>query len=450
MKIALYGDKTGTSEIISKYPAEYENSVNDFLHFLRCAINEYPFGNSYSFESTDIRKLVALSEYYGVTPAFYNMLDILMLNSENEFLDAGLRANFFYERFQKDFKHIAEFFDKNKIWYVPLENTLLLEYRNYHNIYINDNAFLIALEGMALMERLVQLPNEEVHLQEYKIIPSETTEHCVSCYTYKNMKCRFYTTLFENEPEFRIYCENMLSRLKTGSPEKFEWYLNVKNCTSMKYFDYNDMYIYLTIRNYIAYRDWKASLSSLVETYSIHYQEMETLKNLIDFEYVERELRKLNIAEFEKVHRSLAWKLLSVEPQELLTGQESEMLEHYLYPADFNADKLIRLEKRCDSQTVYGSFFDFPEPEEYENEPEKDKYRSVLALYDPDSNSLGRLEKMLNQVLPAYEYKSFTSLDDCINCVLNGDIDIVFLDVDSCMPLNRIQKIVAQFREKGF
>lgn len=33
------------------------------------------------------------------------------------------------------------------------------------------------------------------------------------------------------------------------------------------------------------------------------------------------------------------------------------MLEHYLYPDDFDADKLIRLERRNKSQTVYGGFY---------------------------------------------------------------------------------------------
>lgn len=63
------------------------------------------------------------------------------------------------------------------------------------------------------------------------------------------------------------------------------------------------------------------------------------------------------IAEFEQTHRSLAIKLLSVKNQEPMTTQETEMLEQYLYPADFDTDRLIRLERRSEPQTVYGSFY---------------------------------------------------------------------------------------------
>ena len=81
----------------------------------------------------------------------------------------------------------------------------------------------------------------------------------------------------------------------------------------------------------------------------------------IDFDYVQKELQKLNLAEFEQTHRSLAMKLLSVKKQEPLTKQEAEMLERYLYPEDFNADKLTRLEHRSDPQTVYGSIYSVDE-----------------------------------------------------------------------------------------
>ena len=187
MKISMYGDNIGNTEITSKFPEGYEKSVNAFLHFLRCGVNEYTTNSTRMTDGMDIRKITALFEYYGVAPALYSILDLTALNCEDELLSAGLKAKYYYTQFLEDFNHIADFFEKSNIWFVPLENAVLLDCWNYKKYYINDNAFLIAPEGMAVLDRLFQIPDEEWHLSEYKIIPDETTEHCVTCYTNLNM-----------------------------------------------------------------------------------------------------------------------------------------------------------------------------------------------------------------------------------------------------------------------
>ena len=143
----------------------------------------------------DIRKVTALFEYYGVAPAFYSILDLFALNGEEELLSAGLKAKYYHDQFLEDFNHISDFFEKNNVWYVPLKNAVLLDCWSYKQYYINDNAFLIATEGMAVLDRLFRIPDDEYPLSEYKTLSEENTERCVTCYTNLNMKCRFYAAL---------------------------------------------------------------------------------------------------------------------------------------------------------------------------------------------------------------------------------------------------------------
>ena len=322
-------------------------------------MNEYTEDSTRFIDEMDIRKVTALFEYYGVAPAFYSILDLFALNGEEELLSAGLKAKYYHDQFLEDFNHISDFFEKNNVWYVPLKNAVLLDCWSYKQYYINDNAFLIATEGMAVLDRLFRIPDDEYPLSEYKTLSEENTERCVTCYTNLNMKCRFYAALFEDEPEFITYFETMLSRLKTDN--KFEDYLKTRDYKYLRSLDYEDVYIYLTMCAYIRYRDSKAKLRSLVEIYSMCEPKMNDKRKKIDIDFVRKELQKLNLAEFEQTHRSLAIKLLSVKNQEPLTEQETEMLERYFYPKDFNADKLTSLEHRSDPQTVYGSIYSVDE-----------------------------------------------------------------------------------------
>lgn len=49
MKISMYGDHIGNTEIISRFPEGYEKSVDAFLHFLRCGVNK---------DTTDITRMI--------------------------------------------------------------------------------------------------------------------------------------------------------------------------------------------------------------------------------------------------------------------------------------------------------------------------------------------------------------------------------------------------------
>ena len=55
MKISMYGDNIGNTEITSRFPKEYEKSVDAFLHFLRCGVNEYTTNSMRMIDEMDCR-----------------------------------------------------------------------------------------------------------------------------------------------------------------------------------------------------------------------------------------------------------------------------------------------------------------------------------------------------------------------------------------------------------
>ena len=135
MKISMYGDKDGCYEIRNRFPDGYEKSVDAFLHFLRCGVNEYTEDSTRFIDEMDIRKVTALFEDYGVAPAFYSILDLFALNGDEELLSAGLKAKYYHDQFLEDFNHISDFFEKNNVWYVPLKNAVLLDCWSYKQYY---------------------------------------------------------------------------------------------------------------------------------------------------------------------------------------------------------------------------------------------------------------------------------------------------------------------------
>ncbi|MBR1752975.1 MAG: hypothetical protein IJ740_19225 [Ruminococcus sp.] len=305
-----------------------------------------------------------MSEYYNVTPTVSGMLDSMMIRLEPEFLDAPLRAAYFYDKYKEDFEHITDFCAEHKIKVAPLKNTFLSQYGGFRRLYYDDNTYLVEPRGAELFEQLCDVPNYESKMMEYKVIPSETTEHCTTVYTFANVKCRFYTELFADEPQFRDYFKDSFSRMTNGRENGMPGKTDRPAFEYIYHMNHSDMYIYLTVCDYIAYRDDMARLTSLVELYLVIFKEIiKRQVSRIDLEYVSGELEKLGIADFEKTRRGLVLKLLDVNSSEPLNEKEQQMLDRYLCPKDFDLEKVVRLERRCDPQTVYGSVFDFEEPE---------------------------------------------------------------------------------------
>lgn len=72
--------------------------------------------------------------------------------------------------------------------------------------------------------------------------------------------------------------------------------------------------------------------------------------------------------------------------------------------------------------------------------------RNVLAIYDPDRRTMEQLLAIVKRALPNYDIACFTSVDDLINYTHETVVEIIFLDIESLMPLINLQKIVGTLK----
>ncbi len=91
-----------------------------------------------------------------------------------------------------------------------------------------------------------------------------------------------------------------------------------------------DFYIYIIAHEYKHFTDGGTGLRSLLDTY-VYLRRVP-----LDMTYVEAEMEKLGIADFEAANRSLALHLFSGEP---LTSEEYEMLDYILSSGTFGTLK---------------------------------------------------------------------------------------------------------------
>ena len=131
----------------------------------------------------------------------------------------------------------------------------------------------------------------------------------------KDILCfEFHNSLFQADKysDFSEYYKDIKTRLICDQNNPFEYRLKTE-----------DLYIYLTVHEYKHYSRGGTGLRSLLDTYLFlkHY------KAQMDWCYVNGELEKLKLTEFEKMNRQLSEKVFSEIP---LSNEEKQLLMYYV------------------------------------------------------------------------------------------------------------------------
>ncbi len=78
----------------------------------------------------------------------------------------------------------------------------------------------------------------------------------------------------------------------------------------------------------------------------------------------------------------------------------------------------------------------------------ENKYKDIIAIYDPDRKSMRQLDRMINKALPNYDKEYFITIEDLMEFVKDTDVTIAFMNIDSLMPLINLQQIVIRLRNE--
>lgn len=203
-------------------------------------------------------------------------------------------------------------FEKNKIWYCPLKGIIIKElYPQIGMRQMSDNDILCDSKMMSSVKTIMEK-------LDFKTVAFE----------------KMYQDVYQKEP---VYNYEMHSRLfeKRHGEKIYQYYKNIKTKLIKDYdnnygyhFKVEDFYIFTIAHEYKHFRGSGTGIRSLLDTYVI----LKNSSNNINWEYIETELKKLGIHDFEKKNRFLSVKLFNGNE---INSKERELLDYYIFSGTY-------------------------------------------------------------------------------------------------------------------
>lgn len=272
--------------------------IKTIMYLSACALNnEKP--NADILKSTDFEKLFKLANFHSMTAIICMALESGGLLSEDYMLpkeiakwkrskDIFIRKNMLLDAERKE---ICKFMESKGIWYMPLKGVILKE------LYPK-----IGMRQMADNDILYDVKYQD-DIKKYMISNGYKAENvgkgAHDSYTKKPLyNFEMHRVLFcaAHNPIWVSYYEDVKNRLVKDSDSNFGYH-----------FTDEDFYIYILAHAFKHYDGGGTGFRILLDVYVY----MKSKANSLDWNYINNELKKLEIAEFESQCRSLSEKLLS-------------------------------------------------------------------------------------------------------------------------------------------
>jgi len=224
-------------------------------------------------------------------------------------------------------------FDKAGIWYMPLKGIILKDYYPAFGMrQMADNDILIDRSRQEDIKRIMLSCG--FYVKSY-----DKSKHDVY---FKEPVCNFqmHVSLFEEDNKDVLYCyfKDIDKKLISDGKSKF-------GCSFTK----EDYYLYIKAHEYRHYTESGTGLRNLADIYVF----LKQFGNELDWDYINAELPKLGMTDYERDSRELAIKLFDGKK---LTDREKELLDYYIFSGTYgNTNNNISnvLEKNGGSKARY-------------------------------------------------------------------------------------------------
>ena len=279
----------------------YNTAVMDMVWLAGCAVRGETPDHSRA-EKIDLSELYKVSERHMLSAAVSAALAAAGIR-DSDFLQAEAKAKHKNALLDADRRELTACLDQRGIWYMPLKGAVIKDlYPAYGMRQMSDNDILID-------------PSREDEVREVmENLGFETVRFGVSNHdVYHKLPVsnfEIHTSLFDDYRNKKLYeyYKNIEDRL-------------IKGAGSEKRFTAEDFYVYMTAHEFKHYSGSGTGIRSLLDIYVY----LRRYKDELDFGYIDRELEKLEIREFEKQNRSLSFCLFDGKQ---LTGDQRAMLDY--------------------------------------------------------------------------------------------------------------------------
>ena len=264
-------------------------------------------------------------------------------------------------------EEIIAFFEEKNIWYLLLKGLIIREY--YPNPALremSDNDILVDRKYMKdIYDFMVG--------RGYSIKGYGTSNH--DEYLKKPAdNFEMHRALFDKDDyeSWNNYFDNVFDKLTKKSENSLEYV-----------FKEEDFYIYFMVHTYKHYASGGMGLRTILDVYLYLRKNKE-----LDFSYVEKELGKLNIADFEKQFRKLCFDVFSVNESDAkadwyegLPTDEKNMLDYIMGAGTYgNFDNLVA-NKLGDDDDVKKSKFKYVFRRVFPDYKSFKKYHPLICRY---------------------------------------------------------------------
>ena len=295
---------------------EINDSFYTFLYLLMCGVEGKP-PSSELLREMNMEDVYQISVYHTLSAMTYMVLekgqDILegeVFKNWKKEKDKAIRKNILLDR---ERERIFAFMEQG-IWHMPLKGIILKEmYPAFGMRQMADNDILY---DSNFQNPLCIWMKE----QGYKVISCGRGNHDVyekkPVYNYE-----MHTALYggEHNPVWITYYENIKEKLIADKKKKYSFH-----------FTDEDFYIYIITHIYKHFAGSGTGIRSLLDVY-IYLQAKEAIMN---WDYINEELKKVQVSDFEGKVRHLSQKVFSKELQKL-TKKEEELLKYFLYSGTY-------------------------------------------------------------------------------------------------------------------
>lgn len=266
-----------------------------FCYLAACVFhNKVP--DTDNFNNADLGKLYDLSQKHSMTALIYTALEKTAASGLNPQLMAewkterekAVRNNLLFDA---ERKKLTNFMEKNKIWYTQLKGIVIKAlYPGAGLRQMSDNDILFDPQFREKVKTYFESNGYET---------KSFGNGCHDTYVKKPVyNFELHVMLFEDfyKTELTEYFNKISSRLLSHSENKYE-----------KVFSYEDFYLYFIAHSHKHYYTYGIGIRFLCDLYLI----LKNYYELTDKNYLNTQLQRLGLSNFEKIARELSIKLFS-------------------------------------------------------------------------------------------------------------------------------------------
>lgn len=310
MMVDIFAVKNG--HVLDKN-TPYTKGIDDLIYLLSCAVNKTK-PDAERVEKMVLDAVYRLASFHSVAALTAFALEEVIELPES-FEQAKKKAIRKIALFDIERSLIYTQLDKEKIWHMSLKGIILKDYYPKFGMReMSDNDILCDYGRMEDVRRIMESFGFQCTLYE---------ERVDDAYTESPLVFEMHRFLFDERESdaFYLYYKDIKEKLLQDDKNEYEYH-----------FTPEDFYIYMVTHEYKHYILGGTGLRSLLDIYVY----LKRWNNDLDWQYIIRELERLNIKEYEQKARTIANAVFSGAP---ISETEKEELMYYVYSGTFGTSE---------------------------------------------------------------------------------------------------------------